>query len=46
MIICKLSHNMVDHEGKVNMPGTQWLVSVRVDVGTRVLVGGLELAFE
>jgi len=46
MIICKLSHNMVDHEGKVNTPGTQWVVSVSVDVGTRVLVGGLELAFE
>jgi len=30
----------------VNMPGTQWAVSVSVDVGTRVVVGRLELAFE
>jgi len=46
MIICKLSHNMVDHEDNVNMPGTQWVVSVSVDVGTRILVGRLELVFE
>jgi len=37
---------MVNHEDKVNMPGTQWAVSVSVDVGTRVVVGRLELAFE
>ena len=37
---------MVNHEDKVNMPGTQWAVSVSVDVGTGVVVGRLELAFE
>jgi len=28
------------------MPGTQWVVLVSVEVGTRVVVGRLELAFE
>ena len=37
---------MVDHEDNVNMPGTQWVVSASVDVGTRILVGRLELVFE